>query len=1022
MAEEEFRFERITVRDGLPHSMIFNILQDSEGFMWFGTVNGIAKFDGYEFKQYIKSDSSGKKIDAIFIGMEDAQGYIWFGSGFGNLFKYDPREDNFKCYYVPFKSIYMRNVITSICEDSFGNLWLGTNGCGLIRFKKDEEKFYSVNYLKSDNDDSKIAYIAALHNSEMTIINQEGLYIFNIQNEAIQLLDTNLAYPKSKFLVPPKNIFRISDGMHLLLATHGLKLYNEKTKEIESIEHFTPIEKFSFDRINSLCCDNFGKVWLSQNDGRLFRLELNIPRISILLGDVGKEFNEGKNKIIDLFCDKSGVVWISVEGYGLYKVDTLRKKFNHLKPEVKTEKKLIVMSLTVWGKNNLFIGTKMNGLFKYSLETGKSIDYKTNNSKGECLSTLLIRFLFKDSENNIWAVTREGLFKYDDATDTFEKYSQLKKEIFLIHAITEYYDKESHYLLLGGPMERPRQVPLRVDTKRNIVSEFEEFNNIVSRDLAENVINGLFFDKRNNLWISFYSKKGIYKLSMNDFTFKKYIPELSNSQIYSRKMFEDKDNNLWIPSKGCLLKYDHEKDLFIEYSFESEENRSIYGIEKDNDDNIWLSSFNSIIKFNPDSKEFRKYDYNDSLLNEEFISNICRDENGILYFGGTNGIDYFDPNEIKDNPSIPNIVITDFEIFNKTIDGSPDNRFLKINIAHADEINLTHKENVISFKFAALIYNKPQKNQYAYMMEGFDKDWVYCGTRRTATYTNLNPGEYIFRVKGSNNDGVWNEEGTSIKVTITPPYWKTWWFKGLGLLSAAAAAGMTYKNRMDKLEKEKNDQEEFSRKLIESQENERKRIASELHDTIAHDILVTQNKAAMGLRHSKDVEKVENTLKEISELSSAAIKDVRNISYNLHPHQLEKIGFTKTVKSIVNEVNNATDIDFDFESDLVDGYLSKESEINLFRVIQESINNMIKHSGADKAEVKLMVSEDYILVSLKDNGKGFNMNEKNPKHIKGGFGLSGMNERIKYMKGEIHIETGEDRGTAIMIRIPVSKT
>ncbi len=222
-----------------------------------------------------------------------------------------------------------------------------------------------------------------------------------------------------------------------------------------------------------------------------------------------------------------------------------------------------------------------------------------------------------------------------------------------------------------------------------------------------------------------------------------------------------------------------------------------------------------------------------------------------------------------------------------------------------------------------------------------------------------------------------------------------------------------------RIEKERKKQEEFSRMLIQSQENERKRIASELHDTIAHDVLIAKNKADIGLKHSGEKERVENILREISELSSATIKDVRNISYNLHPHQLERLGFTKTIRAIVNEVSNATDINFSFESDEVDAHLSKESEINLFRVIQESINNMIKHSGADKAEVKLMTSDDYILVVLKDNGKGISSEKKDINDTKGGFGLSGMKERIKYMKGEIRIESEENKGTSIIIRIPM---
>jgi len=331
---------------------------------------------------------------------------------------------------------------------------------------------------------------------------------------------------------------------------------------------------------------------------------------------------------------------------------------------------------------------------------------------------------------------------------------------------------------------------------------------------------------------------------------------------------------------------------------------------------------------------------------------------------------------------------------------------------------LTYKQSVFSFKFAALIFNNPQKNQYAYKMEGFDKDWTYCGTRNRATYTNLNPGEYIFKVKGSNNDGIWNEEYTSIKIKISPPYWKTWWFKSLGFLAFTAATGLSYKQRLNKIEKEKNDQEEFARKLIESQEKERKRIAHELHDTIAHDILISKNKAAMALKHKDNIGKMEESLREISEMATSTINDVRHIAYNLHPHQLEKLGFRKTIHSIINQANNSTNISFSWDIDDIDNLISKEISINLFRVIQELINNIIKHSEAKKANIQIKKIHKYIFAYIADNGKGFNYSKANFHESEEGIGLSGIVERIKFM-GEYKLETNINAGTVYKIKIPL---
>ncbi|MBL8006141.1 MAG: sensor histidine kinase, partial [Ignavibacteria bacterium] len=263
-------------------------------------------------------------------------------------------------------------------------------------------------------------------------------------------------------------------------------------------------------------------------------------------------------------------------------------------------------------------------------------------------------------------------------------------------------------------------------------------------------------------------------------------------------------------------------------------------------------------------------------------------------------------------------------------------------------------------------------------------------------------------------------EGASVKIKIQPPYWKSWWFKGLGIISLMAATGITYRQRLEKVEKERKAQEEFSRKLIELQEDERKRIASALHDTIAQDVTISKNKALMALRHKDDTKRMESALEEISEMASSTIKDVRNITYNLRPHQLDRIGFTKTINSIVNDVSKSTNIKFEFSSDNADDLLSKENEINLFRVIQETINNIMNHSKAKAAKLNISVLENHMLITISDNGTGFNVNSRKIFDAKRGFGLPGIAERIKLMHGELNIESEISKGTTIRIKIPIN--
>lgn len=1004
---DEYRFEKISIKDGLPNTSVTCSIQDSRGFMWFGTFNGVSKYDGYKLYNYPLFPNALNPSDAnVTVVFEDSNEKIWIGTVNGLILEYDILSDTFLKNKL---NIPDRCFITSICEDKFGYLWVGTTEKGLFKFDPKTKTSNQINFSEgldlSANPSINVLLID--RNDELLIgTSRNGLYIMNILNHSSYNIDLKTSDQISGTSV--RNIHKFDEESYLILTASKLILFNHRLREFNDIILDTHDEIKTNSFFKSLYHDR--KIWICPMEGGILEFVLNFKNSS-LSGNVRNLFKSGKDRIISFYKDKSEVIWIGTMGAGLYKVNLLRKKFFYAgKLFDKNMDFNMVFDLKIDRENNFWIGSFKNGLYKSSLFSSETIQKNKIDLANNYLSNCLINVIYEDINGNIWIGTNSsGLFKYIKEKDCFENWASLKENGYTrISAICEYKKGSNHYLLIGTN----KKGILCIDTITNLMQEFTDIY-LTEPQIKNDSVAKLYCDSKNNLWLSLSNFNGVYKISLTEFKKKNFYT------FGMGKILEDSNKNVWIGSTSGLIKHDSETELNTCFSEKHGiSNKKIYGILEDRQGNIWVSTRETISKFDTAREVFRNYEFNDGPCNEEFWIGCCRDSNGTLYFGGLNGIDYFKPEQIVDNPFVPNVIITDFQLFNKSVIPSANNSFLSKSIEHTREINLTYKENIFTFEFAALIFNNPKQNQYAYMMEGFDKDWVYCGTNRKATYTNLDPGEYTFRVKGSNNDGVWNEEGTSIKITITPPFWKTWWFKGLGAMSLAAASGLTYKSRLDKINKEKKEQEEFSRKLIESQENERKRIASELHDTIAHEVLIAKNKADIGLKHSGEKERVENTLREISELSSATIKDIRNISYNLHPHQLERLGFTKTIKSIVNEVSSATDIDFCFESDMIDKHLSKESEINLFRVIQESINNMIKHSGANKAEVKLMVSEDYILVILRDNGKGINPDKKFPDETKGGFGLSGMKERIKYMKGEIHIESEANKGTSIIIRIP----
>lgn len=1013
-------FERISLKQGLSQCFIYNIIQDSHGFMWIGTQDGLNRYDGHNFKIYKhKSNAEDSLQNNIVTSIyEDSSKSIWIGSLQNTFSKYNKEKDNFLRYTVndignsEFNYKNFRNIKTML-EDKSGSILIGTLGCGLIKFNPKENSYSKlftegVDKINSNEisslifDKSGLLWIGTLDN---------GLYLYDYSNNKIS--EENLIYINNcnLFSKTIKCLFEDSRERVWIGTDKGLIVFDRTNKKITQILNIQKNNvKYS---ITGLCEDKNGDIWIGTRNSGLIKIDKD-DKMNNYTNDYSNQYSLSDNSVFSLYCDNTNVLWIGTMGSGLNKVDCQNKKFyNILKYSEDGNHKFLknVQSIFVDKNRVVWSGTISDGLIKINLDSVDKNNY-LSKTLGSDFKASTITDIKEDKNDNIWiGINNKGLFKHDKNKNILMKCSD---DISLISICI--YD---NYIWLGT-LDRGLIV-------YDIITEKIVKDNLFEGDFSYSNMGGiytLFLDSKNNLWIGTIDK-GLFKYDLNNnvlsnFVFDKKLSSSINDNFIIA-INEDKEGDIWIGTvSGGLNRYIEENNTFENFFSRDGINESIRGILFDEFDNLWLSSVNGLIKFNKHNKKINRYDFSDGIHSNELNESVCfKSSSGELFFGGVDGITYFHPSEIKDNAFIPNVVITDFEIFNVLVEGSEDNPFLKKNIVYADEINLTYKESVFSFKFASLVFNNPQKNQYAYKMEGFDKEWTYCMNRRRVTYTNLDPGEYVFRVKASNNDGVWNEEGTSVKINISPPYWKTWWFKGIGILGLAAATGITYRQRLEKIEKEKKAQEEFARKLIKSQENERKRIASELHDTIAHDVLISKNKAMMALKHKGDTDKLENALKEISELSSATINDVRNISYNLHPHQLERLGFTKTIKSIIYEVSKSTNISFQSTVDDVDELLTKESEINLFRVVQEAITNIIKHSGASKAEIKLTKFDDFITITVRDNGKGYDAGKNKLTDSKGGFGLSGISERIKFMNGEMNIDSEFNKGTALYFKIPI---
>ncbi|MDQ3686893.1 MAG: histidine kinase, partial [Acidobacteriota bacterium] len=386
-----------------------------------------------------------------------------------------------------------------------------------------------------------------------------------------------------------------------------------------------------------------------------------------------------------------------------------------------------------------------------------------------------------------------------------------------------------------------------------------------------------------------------------------------------------------------------------------------------------------------------------------------RARDGKLWFPTQDGVAIFDPEAVGFNPLPPPVVIESVKIDN--ILSAPPTP------VDSADITINPDQRNFEIQYTALSFIKPEQIRFRYRMEGLDADWTEAGRRRTAYFTHLPPGEYTFRVLAANSDGSWNERGASVKIVVLPPFYRTWWFIALTTLAISAAATLAYRRRISQLEQRRVAQQNFSRQLIASQEQERKRIAVELHDSLGQSLVIIRNWALLGAGQLDAEAPAKEELDEISTTASRAINEVREIAYNLGPYHLDRLGLANTVKDMVGRVAQASKIRFTTDLEQLDGALSREVEMNLYRIAQEAINNLVKHSGATEAKVEIRREADAVKLMISDNGKGFDPQAAVTSADKAGFGLTGMAERVRLLDGAWAVHSAPGRGTTIVVTV-----
>lgn len=1069
---DNIRITRISTEDGLSQSSVEAIYRDSRGFMWFGTEEGLNKYDGYKFTIYKsnRKDSTSLNNEVINSILEDESGTMWIGTRVGGLNKFNREKETFKAFVNDPKnpnSISDDKINTLFKSTSFpGVLWIGTESGGLNRFDIKKESF---THIKFDPGKSGKCISA---DRVMTIFESKaepgilwigtsggGLNRYDVNSGTFQYFKHNSSNPNSLSSNDIWKIYEMPDkpGILWIGTRSGLNSFDIKRNSFIRFKN-DPLNNNSIsnDDVTSISSSVIepGILWVGTHGGGMNRIvlsenetinkgQLAIANIQRFQTETGNDQSLSSNDIYSIYENSSqpGIMWVGTFDGGVNKIYKSQKKFTHYKNKLNEPNSLI--DNLVWGifedKNKtIWVGTH-NGLSSISRDALGIASYKnytTSGSPNVRLSSNVVQSFLEPINNTgfIWAGTwGGGLNKLLLSKDsrTIEKIVHYKHDpnnlnsLSWNHAVTLYESKDEPDILWVGTYRGGLN---RFDTKSNTFKHYKNDpdnpNSISS--------NNLFFlygskSDSNIIWIGTLGG-GLNKFDKSKETFKTYSSDeknefsISSDIVLSIYQSKDEPNILWVgTAEGGLNKFNIKKEKFYHYTIDDGlPNNIINGIEEDENGNLWISTNKGISVFNPTLNTFRNYDVHDGLQSNEFNGKACfKSSTGEIFFGGMNGVTAFHPANILDNPNIPPIVITDFKIFNKSVFVKKDSKsqetkqstdyFLEKSITETKEIILSYDQNFFSFEFAALDYATPNKNQYAYKMEGFDDEWILSGNRRYAGYTNLDPGEYVFHVKGSNNDGVWNESGSSIIIIITPPFYKTWWFLIIFWIIVSIIVLATVRHFATKKLKKQIEKLEREREL----EKERIRISRDMHDEVGTNLTEI---AILSELVKKDVYKPDDAILHLNSISGQIAEIIDNIGQIIWAINPKNDPLENLISYIRKYSKNFLDkagikSKFDITDNISDINLSAEVRRNIFLIIKESLNNTVKHAEATEVNFDMKLIDSKFVIKISDNGKGFTQAREF------GNGLTNMKKRAAEIKGEYKISSEPNEGTTVDLMV-----
>ncbi|TGV04760.1 hybrid sensor histidine kinase/response regulator transcription factor [Flavivirga rizhaonensis] len=1043
------KFKNYSTKDGLSQRSVASILQDNQGFMWFGTRYGLNKFDGDTFKNYNYNSEEINSLSHNWITelVKDYSGTIWVGTKKG-LNKYSPENDNFSRVRKSNlnKQFYDHEIWDIKVQDS-SFLWIATNQ-GLDKFHIATNNILTFKH--NDNNPNsissdKVRRIFIASNNDLWISTSEKIDLYDVKKNGFKHYD----YPNNATPTITKNnvtaLFQDSSGKIWLGYNNGLAFFNPDTDAFEDFKLKSEVAITS--SVRTICEDREGYLWIGTYNG-LCKLTQKNDAFYKYEHDITDPKSLSQNSIYEIVEDSRGDLWIGTWAGGISYYDKSSNDFATFSEgySIKNLNYKVVSSIVEDDEENLWIGTEGGGINFYDKKKKTFAYYKHDPKNLNSLSANNVKAIIKDYKGDFWVGTHDGGLNQiiiNKKNKRFKRFKNNPNDSTSIsdNKITAITEDAQHNIWIGtneGGLNfynRNTNAFIRIEDSSNTLGNFIY---TISKSKTD---NSILIGSINGLAKIDIKTKHITPVNFREGTTNSYTlnPVLS--------IYQESENNYWIGTEGNgLYNYNSKTGKKVRYGLvDGLPNEVIYAILPDDYGNVWLSTNKGLSRLNLETKTFKNFEETDGIQGNEFnYGAYLKTKKGNLVFGGTDGFTVFNPNQIEENTFIPPVVLTDFSVRNKPFKTITD---------ALSSITLKYNQNDFSFDFVALSYSQPNKNQYAYKLEGFDTYWNFIGNNKTAVYTNLNNGDYTFKVKASNNDGLWNENGNSIKIKILPPLWRTWWAYIIYLLMLLALFWGIRKYTLLRIQ----DRNELKQERLDKQQMEEvNRLKLQLFTNISHDFRTPLTLIVGPLKRMINNQVgdsyIQNQLTGMYRNASILLQLINQLldfrksetgKLLLHVSKNDMVTFLKDIQLSFDEMAKDRNIKYALHSseESVEVWFDK---IEMKKVILNILSNAFKFTP-QHGNVSINISTNkealnnggdynYVKIEIQDSGKGipeedieyvfdryFQLGQQNELRSGTGVGLALAKDIVELHHGNIYVKSNLGIGSCFTIELPLGK-